>query len=309
MTKQPTNVAASLRAKLLEHARETKQDFQFTLDRWIGERFLFRLGQSERRDQFVLKGATLFLIWKGQLPRPTRDIDFLGYGPPEVEKVIAQVKDICSVKADDGILFDLDKIEGEPIREDADYQGVRVWVPASLDQAKSKLQIDIGFEDAVDPAPEEKELPMILKLEPAKVKAYPPEVAIAEKLQAMVHLGLANSRMKDFFDIWLLSQEQSFLMSRLKAALIATFDQRKTKLPEGAPSALSNEFLLDKEKNKQWNAFLNRAHCSPIELRQVGEVLLQFLMPVIDHARKNSDTEEIWSPGGPWKPEKNANKQ
>jgi predicted nucleotidyltransferase component of viral defense system len=302
MTKPITNLAASLRAKLLNHARDTKQDFQFVLDRWIGERFLFRLGQSKRREQFVLKGATLFLIWKGQLPRPTRDVDLLGYGSAQVEDVISYIKEICSLEVDDGIVFDLNQIEGQPIREDAEYQGVRVWVPASLDNAKSKLQIDIGFGDAVDPAAEEKELPVILKMEPAKIKAYPPEVAIAEKLQAMVHLGMANSRMKDFFDIWLLSQEQSFLMSRLQTAITATFERRKTQLPDGRPSALSDEFLLDKDKNTQWKAFLERTHWPAVELKKVGEALAQFLIPVIEQARDDVGKEHRWSAGGPWKP-------
>jgi hypothetical protein len=302
MTKPVKNVAASLRAKLLNHSRETKQDFQFVLDRWIGERFLFRLGKSKRREQFVLKGATLFLIWKGQLPRPTRDVDLLGYGSPEVEDVISYIKEICSLEVDDGIVFDLNHIEGQPIREDAEYDGVRVWIPASLDSARSKLQVDIGFGDAVDPAAEEKELPAILKLEPAKIKVYPPEVAIAEKLQAMVHLGLANSRMKDFFDIWLLSKEQSFLMSRLQTAITATFHRRKTKLPIGRPSAFSDEFLLDKDKNTQWRAFLERAHWSAVELKEVGEALAKFLIPVIDQAQNNVDKEHQWVAGGPWKP-------
>src|SRR5579872_195034 len=188
MTKPVKNVAASLRAKLLEHTRQTKQDFQFVLDRWVGERFLFRLGQSKRREQFVLKGATLFLIWRGQLPRPTRDVDLLGYGSPQVEDVVALMKEICLLEVNDGIVFQSNAIQGEPIREDAEYHGVRAWVPASLDGARSKLQIDIGFGDAVSPEAEERVLPAILDLEAPRLKAYPPEVAIAEKLQAMVDL-------------------------------------------------------------------------------------------------------------------------
>jgi predicted nucleotidyltransferase component of viral defense system len=201
---------------LLERARSRKEDFEFVLGRWVAERFLYRLGQSSQRERFVLKGATLFLIWQGKLPRPTRDVDLLGYGSAEIEKVIGAIREICSVKADDGIIFDLDKIAGEEIREEAEYDGVRVRVPASLDGAKAQLQIDIGFGDAVDPAPEETAVPVMLEMESPRLKAYPPEVVIAEKLQAMVHLGIANSRMKDFFDIWILSREQTFLMSRLR---------------------------------------------------------------------------------------------
>jgi predicted nucleotidyltransferase component of viral defense system len=304
MTKPVTNVAASLRAKLLNHARQTKQDFQFVLDRWVVERFLFRLGQSKRREQFILKGATLFLIWKGHLPRPTRDVDLLGHGSPEVEDVIAQMKEICLVEVGDGIVFQPDEIKGEPIREDAEYQGVRVWVPASLDNAKSKLQIDIGFGDAVDPEEEDRTLPAILDLEPPRLRVYPPEVAIAEKLHAMVYLGMANSRMKDYFDIWILSQEQAFQMSRLRTAIASTFKRRQTALPAEPLTALTDAFLKDKGKNDQWNAFLRRISWSGHkgDLKEIGEVISKFLLPVIEQARVESQEEWVWVPAGPWNP-------
>ncbi|HWZ43624.1 MAG TPA: nucleotidyl transferase AbiEii/AbiGii toxin family protein [Candidatus Saccharimonadales bacterium] len=304
MTKPVKNVAASLRAKLLEHTRQTKQDFQFVLDRWVGERFLFRLGQSKHREQFVLKGATLFLIWKGQLPRPTRDVDLLGYGSPQVEDVVAVIKEICSLEVNDGIVFQSNEIKGGPIREDAEYQGVRAWVPASLDGARSKLQIDIGFGDAVNPEAEERALPVILDLEPPRLKAYPPEVAIAEKLQAMVYLGMANSRMKDFFDIWVLCREQRFQMSRLRTAIVSTFKRRQTPLPAEPPTALTAVFLKDTSKNNQWNAFLTRIAWSGDkgDLKEIGEVISKFLLPIIEQARADSQEEWEWAPGGPWIP-------
>ena len=135
--KLPKNVAASMRAKLLERARKRKEDFQFVLGRWVTERFLYRLSLSKQRDQFVLKGATLFLIWQGKLPRPTRDVDFLGYGSAEISSVSGAVREVCAFKADDGIVFDLAHITGEEIREEAEYDGVRVRVPTSLDGAKA----------------------------------------------------------------------------------------------------------------------------------------------------------------------------
>lgn len=273
------------------------------LGRWVAERFLYRLGKSSQRERFVLKGATLFLIWQGKLPRPTRDVDFLGYGSAEIEKVIGAIREICSVKADDGIIFDLDKIAGEEIREEAEYDGVRVRVPASLDGAKAQVQIDIGFGDAVDPAPEETAVPVMLEMESPRLKAYPPEVAIAEKFQAMVHLGIANSRMKDFFDIWILSREQTFLMSRLRRALEATFGRRKTELPEERPTALSDVFLKDKGKADQWKAFLNRMQLPKdlSELDAVGDAIARFLMPVIEAARAHNDDEQVWPARGPWR--------
>ena len=224
------NVAASMRARLYELSKQRKEDFQFVLTRWVAERFLYRLSVSRQHDQFVLKGATLFLIWKGELPRPTRDVDFLAYGPADIESVVKTIREICSLRADDGIDFDLDEIRARAIREPAEYDGVRVFVNAVLDKAKVTVQIDIGYGDVVDPSPVETKLPVMLDLPAPSLRTYPPEVVIAEKLQAMIHLGIANSRMKDFFDIWMLSREQTFLMSRLRRAIVATFQRRKTDL-------------------------------------------------------------------------------
>lgn len=301
-SKRPVNVAASIRAKLLNLAQARKEDFQFVLGRWIAERFLYRLGQSALRKQFVLKGATLFLIWEGKLPRPTRDIDFLGIGSAQVKDVIAAVTEICSIAAEDGILFDVKGITGEEIREDAEYDGVRVHVPASLDGARSPLQIDIGFGDAVDPIPQEETFPVMLPMEAPRVMAYPPEVVVAEKLHAMVFLGVANSRMKDFFDIWLLSREQTFILSRLRRALAATFARRKTPLPAEPPTALTEAFLKDEGKSAQWKAFLNRMHL-PKEtagLDEVGHEIARFVMPAVESARSGGAEEREWPPTGPW---------
>jgi hypothetical protein len=304
LKKKPVrNVAASMRARLLERARNRKEDFEFVLGRWVAERFLYRLGLSPLRDRFVLKGATLFLIWQGKLPRPTRDVDFLGYGSAEIESVTGAIREICSVKAEDGIIFNLGQITGEEIREEADYDGVRVRVPCSLDGARAQLQIDLGFGDAVDPSPEELEFPVMLEMEAPKLKTYPAEVVIAEKFQAMVHLGMANSRMKDFFDIWILCQEQTFVMSRMRRAVVATFARRKTPLPSQRPTALTDSFLKDKGKSDQWKAFLNRMQLPKglAELDEVGESIAGFVMPVIEAARSDSTEEEEWPARGPWK--------
>jgi len=304
LKKKPVkNVATSMRARLLERARERQEDFQFTLGRWVTERFLYRLGKSDQREVFVLKGATLFLIWQGKLPRPTRDIDFLGYGSAQIGAVIESIRAVCSIEADDGILFDLAHISGEEIREEAEYDGVRVRVPASLDGARAQIQIDIAFGDAVDPAPVETKFPVMLEMESPRLRAYPPEVVIAEKLQAMVHLGIANSRMKDFFDIWILCHEQGFQMSRLRRAIAATFARRKTELPADRPTALTDAYLKDKTKSGQWTAFLNRMQLPKdlARLDDVGESIAGFLMPVIESARAGDDDEREWSAKGPWK--------
>ena len=295
--KQVKNLAGSLRAKLLNRSRERKEDFQFVLSRWIAERFLYRLGESPQHDRFVLKGATLFLIWQGKLARPTRDVDFLGYGSPEIGEVTKSIRDICSVVAEDGISFDLDGIRAEEIRAAAEYDGVRVFVPASLDDARITLQIDIGFGDAVEPAPVDAELPVMLDLPAPKLRTYPPEVVIAEKFQAMVQLGTANSRMKDFFDIWILSREHSFLMSRLRGAIMATFERRKTEVPNGLPTALTDVFLKDAEKVKLWKAFLKRIQLSDdyARLEDVGQAIGVFLMPVVESVNEKSSEAKRWT--------------
>ncbi len=305
--KIPKNIAASMRAKLLDRARERKEDFQFMLGRWIAERFLYRLGKSDQRDAFVLKGATLFLIWQGKLPRPTKDIDLLGYGPIQPKNVAESIRQVCSVKVDDGVVFDLEGITSEEIREEAEYGGIRVRVPASLDGARAPLQIDVGFGDAVDPAPVETDFPAMLETESPRIKAYPPEVVIAEKLQAMVHLGVANSRMKDFFDIWLLSREQTFMMSRMRRAIAGTFKRRKTPLPAEHPTALTTEFLKDKAKIDQWKAFLNRMQLPKdiAEFDEVGDAIARFLMPVIEAIRNDDGEEQEWPPKGTWRQSKN----
>lgn len=300
--KEVKNLAASLCSKLLNRSRERKEDFQFVLSRWIAERFLYRLGVSKQRDQFVLKGATMFLIWKGELARPTRDVDLLGYGAPDIKSVVKTVREICSLHADDGIEFDLDGIRGEAIREDAEYDGIRVFVGATLDKAKVTMQIDIAYGDVVEPAPIEAKMPVMLDLPAPTLRAYPPEAVIAEKFEAMVKLGMGNSRMKDFFDIWMLSREQTFGMPRLRRAIHATFKRRKTPLPRSVPMAFTKAFLSDAAKLGQWNGFLRRIQLKEghAELGDVGAAIAGFVMPAIEAARGKEAEEMEWTPGGPW---------
>jgi hypothetical protein len=261
--KKIRNIAASHRAKLLALAQSRGEDFQFVLGRWIIERFLYRLSRSRHKDDFVLKGAMLFLAWDGKFYRPTKDLDLLGFGSAEVNDVATRMREICAAPADDGIVFDFEGIEAERIKEDAEYEGVRVRVPASLDGARVKMQIDVGFGDQVDPAPAELVFPALLPLDAPVVRAYPPEAVVAEKFQAMIFLGIANSRMKDFFDIWILATTHRFEMERLANSIRGTFQQRRTPLPDAPPVALTDEFLLDREKQTQWNAF-----CRKLGLRQ-----------------------------------------
>lgn len=299
--KKIRNVAASHRAKLLALARSRGEDFQFLLGRWTIECFLYRLAGSAHKDSFVLKGAMLFLAWGSGLYRPTKDLDLLGFGGASVAEVASRIREICSVLADDGIVFDIAGIEAERIKEDAEYEGVRVWVPASLDGARVTMQIDVGFGDVVDPAPAQLPFPTLLPLEAAVVRAYPPEVVIAEKVQAIVALGIANSRMKDFFDLWIFATTQRFEMSRLSQSIRSTFERRRTPLPETPPVALTNEFLLDTMKKTQWAAFCKRLGLRDTPaLDAIGPVIMRFLMPAVERARQQEPDALVWEPPRPW---------
>jgi hypothetical protein len=299
--KRVRNVAGSHRAKLLTLARDRSEDFQFLLGRWLIERFLYRLAGCGQRSSFVLKGAMLFLAWEGRLHRPTKDLDLLGFGSPDVDDVTHRIRDICAVPADDGIVFDLAGIQGERIKEDAEYEGVRVRVPASLDGARISMQIDVGFGDLVDPPAVELSFPVLLPLDPPVVRAYPPESVIAEKFQAMVVLGIANSRMKDFFDIWTLARSHHFDLEQLSHSLKSTFERRRTPLPANAPLALTSDFLEDRSKQTQWAAFgkrLGLRNLPPLPL--IGEQIAAFIMPTLSTPSGPPLANQVWAPGGPW---------
>jgi hypothetical protein len=299
--KKARNVAGSNRAKLLTLARNRGEDFQFLLGRWVVERFLYRLAGSAQKDSFVLKGAMLFLAWEGRLHRPTKDLDLLGFGSSDVLDVTDRIREVCAVLADDGIVFDLAGVQGERIEEDAEYEGVRVRVPASLDGARVSMQIDVGFGDLVEPPPAELTFPVLLELEAPVLRAYPPEAVIAEKFQAMVVLGIANSRMKDFFDVWTLAKTHRFDFERLASSIRGTFERRRTSLPESAPMALTAEFLEDQSKQTQWAAFGRRLGLRDLPpLSLVGEQIAAFLVPVLSAARAAPSGPRTWAPGGPW---------
>jgi hypothetical protein len=244
----------------------------------------------------------LFLAWGSKLHRPTRDLDLLGFGSADVAEVATRIGEICSVPADDGIIFDLAGIAAERIREDAEYEGVRVLVSASLDGARVTMQVDVGFGDAVEPAPVELSFPTLLPLDAPVLRAYPPEAVIAEKFHAMVTLGIANSRMKDFFDIWTFATTQRFDLICLSQSIQKTFERRRTDLPEIPPVALTDEFLQDTAKKTQWAAFCRRLGLrdTPV-LDAIGPVLVSFLMPAVEQARQRGPGALIWEPPGPWR--------
>ena len=278
----PKNMRASVRARLLNIARERGQTFDLLLVRYTLERLLYRLSLSAHRDDFVLKGAMLITTWLDNAHRPTRDIDLLGFGPSQPEAILAVFREICGIEADDGVAFDAGALRIERNREDLEYSGLRVVTDARIGGAKVRVVVDVGFGDAVEPGLNEIELPVLLDLPAPRLRAYPKETVIAEKFQAMVDLGRANSRMKDFYDIWFLARTFAFEDDRLARAIAATFARRKTDIPTEAPDALSDAFAQDDAKRKQWEAFASSIIGEPVPLDVVVKDLRKFLLP---HAR------------------------
>jgi predicted nucleotidyltransferase component of viral defense system len=259
LKKPPTDIGASVRARLLRLARERGEDFQLLLTRYANERLLFRLSASGYAQQFVLKGAALFALWTGKPHRATRDLDLLGFGDPgvaHVREVFTKV--LAHDVVDDGVQFDLATLAVDLIREDQEYGGVRVEVVARVTNAQVRLQVDVGFGDAVTPEALVTEVPPLLDFPPPRLRAYPRETVVAEKLEAMVKLGMANSRMKDFYDIAVLARSFDFDGELLTRAIRATFERRKTPLPTTMPVALTATFAEDSMKKTQWSGFVRK---------------------------------------------------
>lgn len=276
------NLGASVRARLLNKAKAEKIEFGLLLTRFALERLLYRLSVSRHREQFLLKGALLFDLWFDEPYRPTRDADFLGFGPADLPTLSAVFREICAIEIDDGIVFDPNSVKAQEIRRDANYAGIRITLTGLLDGARCPVQADVGFGDAVTPAPEEIEYPTFLSDLPApKLRVYPRYTVIAEKFEAITSLGIANSRMKDFFDLWVLTRNWEFDTSILSRAIGATFARRGTALPTSTPVGLSDEFAADQTKQTQWRAFTARNQLAAPELQAVVQHLRRFLESVI----------------------------
>ncbi len=281
--------AISVRARLLNLSRERGEDFQRLLTRYAIERLLYRLSISDHADAFILKGATLFAWWLGQPHRATKDLDLLGRGSPDVERLIGVFREIASVPCPaDGMLFDGDAIEGSTIRAEAAYVGVRVVLPASLAGARVKVQVDVGLGDAVVPTPSMAELSTLLGHPPPRVRAYARETVVAEKLEALVILGLATSRMKDLYDLDLLHRTYTF-DDTLVDAVRATFARRSTPIPTSLPIGMSIAFAEDATKQTQWRAFLRKSRAGDRrDLHDVVADLRDWLWPVLQRARDSA---------------------
>jgi len=295
--KRVTNIAASVRQRLLDEAKRRGESFDYIASLYARERFLDRLSRSAHRRRLTLKGATVFMLWS-DAHRPTRDLDFLGSGTFDIEAAAAVIREIVAVPAEDGLAFDRASVTAEPIRETDEYHGVRVHLSATLDTARIRMQIDIGVGDVVTPPAREATLPTILDdFSPPRVKVYPAETIVAEKLHAMVKLGIANSRMKDFFDVYLLASMREFDGELLSKAVSRTFNRRKTAIPEHA-FALSDDFYHDGQKQTQWRAFLRKTRIrAPADFHAVGTILRAFLVPMMESPRSDTTAPLVWRSG------------
>jgi predicted nucleotidyltransferase component of viral defense system len=300
----PINLAASVRQRLTNLAHQQHEDFQLVLTRYALERLLYRLSRSAHRDVFVLKGAMLFQLWADQPHRPTRDLDLLGCGDDSIPRFVKIFQEICDLPvAEDGLVFLAPSVQGERIKEDQEYAGLRLRMGCHLENARIPIQIDIGFGDVVMPAATDVTYPVLLDFPAPVLPAYSRESVVAEKFHAMVVLGIANSRMKDFYDLWVLARQFEFQGPLLCGAIHATFQRRRTAIPAAAPLALSSGFSRDPRKLVQWRAFLGKGKLDSdgAGLSDVVETLGGFLLPVIAAITARKPLDRVWPRGGPWR--------
>ena len=297
------NLGASIRDRLLNKARVEKLDFNLLLTRYALERMLYRLSISKQRDQFLLKGALLFDLWFDVPHRPTHDADFLGFGSAEIPRIEALFQEVCQIDGGDGIVFQPATVKADEIRKEANYAGVRVTLMGILDGARCPVQMDIGFGDAVVPGPEEVFYPVILgDMARPCLHVYPRYTVVAEKLEALTSLGMLNSRMKDYFDLWVLGRHSDFDGAVLSRAIQATFERRRTIIPDGVPTGLSDEFSNDPLKTRQWHAFLRKNALEEVPLVAVVEGLRDFLLPVLCAIATGGSYDHPWRAGEGWRP-------
>lgn len=280
-------LAQSVQGRLVRHAREIGVDPNLVLTRYGVERILYRLSRSPYAERFVLKGALLLLVWLGETLRPTRDADLLGYGELSDDALKGIFRDVCAVEVEpDAITFLPDTVEAHAIREEDAYGGRRVTLQARLGPARIRVQVDIGVGDAVMPGPQWLEYPSLLDLPRPRLRAYPREAVVAEKLHAMVLLGMRNSRMKDYFDVHALLREGALDARQLARAIAATFERRRTEIPEGLPVALSDAFSNDAGRQTRWRAFLDKNHLQGPSLPDLVREIRDGLGPTLDNARR-----------------------
>jgi len=302
VNKPRKDVGASVRARLLQLAKRRGDDFQLLLTRYANERLLYRLTKSQHGDRFLLKGAALFTVWTGHAHRATRDMDLLGLGEPRVERLRTIFSEVVTLgDGDDGVVFDASSLKVEPIREEQLYGGIRIVMVARITNAQVRIQVDVGFGDVVTPEAQLAEFPALLDFPAPQLRAYPKETVVAEKLDALVQLGLANTRMKDFYDLVALSNLFAFDGQLLVDAISATFARRGTPLPADTPTAFSTEFTGDSTKNVQWTAFVKKAGITEAaDLKTTMALVETFVGAPLRAASAKQTFTATWSPPGPW---------
>jgi len=278
------NLQASIRAQLQNKAKETNRPFSEILQYYGMERFLYRFSRSKYADKFILKGALLFTVWQIPERRATLDIDFLAHFDNQITSIEKVIRDVCGISVvSDGLIFDPETVKGQKIKEDADYAGVRVKLVGFLERSRIPMQIDIGFGDVIYPKPETIDYPVILDLPKPHLKGYPAESVVSEKFEAMVKLGLLNSRMKDFYDIWLMMRQFDFNALKLAEALKRTFMHRKTSLPQNKPLFAAEIYDEKSDRQALWKAFLKKGDIkhAPEKLAAIAREIEEFLNKAI----------------------------
>jgi predicted nucleotidyltransferase component of viral defense system len=302
MKREVKNLPASIHARLINLAREQGRPFDEVLQYYAIERFLYRLAESPHSPRFLLKGALLFYSLNPVLSRPTRDIDLEGLTTNNVEALAQIVSEICQQTVEpDGMEYDAGTVSGESTQGEAEYRGVRLRFLARLGTARVRMQLDVGFSDKVTPTPTQVEYPTLLNMPAPRLRAYTYETMIAEKLQAIVALGQINTRLKDFYDIQQLARHVEFSGPRLLQAIVATFEQRHTPIPNSMPPGLTEEFA--REKQRQWTAFLKRINATDEGVRDFSQALgeiRKFVVPLFQAAAQGTAFDLTWLAGGPW---------
>ncbi len=295
------NLPASVRQRLLNLADKRREPFQYMLVQYGLERLLYRLSRSAHRDRFVLKGALLFSIWSDTPHRPTIDVDLMSAASADTAELAAAFRAILATPVEsDGLEFIPDSVRAEEIRETHAYAGVRIKLLAKLQAAHIALQVDIGFADAITPAPVELDYPTLLEFASPRLKAYPRETVVAEKFEAAVSLGMQNSRMKDFYDLWAMARQFEFEGDILASAIRNTFDRRKTALPSATPVAIPDEFSADSGKQKQWASFLAKSGLKAPPLPETALQIEAFLTPPGLAVAQRQSFHARWIPPGSW---------
>ncbi len=291
------NPAASVHARLAQRRTKTGEDYNVLLVRFTLERLLYRLSISKHREQFVLKGAMLFALWEPEMHRATRDLDLLGFGQSTPERLADIFKELCNLEVEaDGVDFDSRSVRCEDIRAQDEYAGIRVKLRATVGKAVVPLQVDVGFGDALPVPPEEITFPVMLGMAAPKLRAYSRETVVAEKLEAIVKLGMLNSRFKDYFDLHYLAQKFPFDGALLVKSIAGTFARRGTAFPAGLPAGLTLMFGTDPAKIRGWQAFWRKTgpkDAAPA-LEAVIQLLIEFLEPPLDAAAKGKPLTANW---------------